>query len=123
IVDSKTRAPLEGATIISENGSFKTITDAGGYFYIPPQNRPLLFTIRHVGYSELKMQTSALSPQCPDLLMIPTVSALDAVVVHNIFTKGINKNLDGSIMLSTEGFGLLPGQVENDVLQISQALP
>lgn len=123
IVDSKTRAPLEGATIISENGSFKTITDAGGYFYISRQNRPLSFTVRYVGYSELKMQTSALSPQCPDLLMIPTVSALDAVVVHNIFTKGINKNLDGSIMLSTEGFGLLPGQVENDVLQISQALP
>src|SRR5690606_40560321 len=52
-----------------------------------------------------------------------SVSELETVIVQNIFTKGIDKNLDGSIAISTENFGLLPGQVENDVLQIAQVLP
>ena len=123
IIDFETQLPLEGATVISEVNSFKTITNAEGFFYIPPQNKNATFTVSFVGYIKITKNTSDLSTNCPALLMFPSVSVLEPVMIQNIFTKGIDKNLDGSILLSTQYFGLLPGQVENDVLQIAQALP
>ncbi len=123
IIDFETQLPLEGATIISENNSFKTISNAEGFFYVPLQNININFTITFVGYSRITKNTSELSTECTALLMFPSVSRLEPVMIQNIFTKGIDKNLDGSILLSAQHFGLLPGQVENDVLQIAQALP
>ncbi len=123
IIDFETQLPLEGATIISENNSFNTISNAEGFFYIPVQNKNVSFTVSFVGYSSIKKSTSSLSNDCSALLLVPSVSELETVIVQNIFTKGIDKNLDGSIAISTENFGLLPGQVEGDVLQITQALP
>ncbi|SRX54407.1 TonB-dependent receptor domain-containing protein [Aequorivita sp. CIP111184] len=123
IIDIETQLPLEGATIISENNSFNTISNAEGFFYIPEQTKNINYTISYVGYSSIKKNTSKLSNECSALLLVPSVAELETVMIQNIFTKGIDKNLDGSILLSTEHFGLLPGQVENDVLQIAQALP
>lgn len=123
LIDFETQLPLEGATVISEDNSFNTITNAEGFFYVPPQYKNTNFTISFVGYSRLTKNTSEVSTNCSALLMFPSISALEAVLLQNIFTKGIDKNRDGSILLSTEHFGLLPGQVENDVLQIAQALP
>lgn len=123
IIDFETQLPLEGATVISENNSFNTITNAEGFFYIPLQNKNVNFTVSFVGYSSIKKNTSNLSNDCEALLLVPSVSELETVIVPNIFTKGIDKNLDGSIIISTQNFGLLPGQVENDVLQIAQAFP
>lgn len=123
ILDWQTGLPLEGATIILKPGALKTISGADGYFFIPQQDSSTVFTVTYVGYSPLNKPLSALSTQCTDLLMMPSVSVLEPVVVQNVFTKGIDKNLDGSLVLSTRHFGLLPGQVENDVLQIAQALP
>ncbi|KXN98275.1 hypothetical protein LS48_11965 [Aequorivita aquimaris] len=123
IIDLETQMPLEGATIISENNSFKTISNAEGFFYIPLQSKNINFTVTYVGYAKITKNTSDLSPDCTALLLTPSVAELEPVIVQNIFTKGIDKNMDGSILLSTQHFGLLPGQVENDVLQIAQALP
>lgn len=123
IIDFETQLPLEGATIISENNSFNTISNAEGFFYIPMQNKNVNYTVSFVGYTPIKKSTSSLSNDCSALLLVPSVSELEAVMVQNIFTKGIDKNQDGSIIISTQNFGLLPGQIENDVLQIAQALP
>ncbi len=123
LIDYETQLPLEGATIIAADNSFKTISNAEGFFYVPQQPANTNFTISFVGYSRLASSTSKLSTDCSALLMFASISTLEPVLINNIFTKGINKNLDGSVVLSTEHFGLLPGQVENDVLQIAQALP
>lgn len=123
VIDFETQFPLEGASIISENNSFNTISNAEGFFYISAQNKNVNFTVSFVGYTSIKKNTTNLSTDCSALLLVPSVSELETVIVQNIFTKGIDKNLDGSIAISTENFGLLPGQVENDVLQIAQVLP
>jgi hypothetical protein len=123
IIDFETQLPLEGATIISENNAFNTISNAEGFFYIPAHHKKVSFTVSYVGYKSIKANTSSLSIDCSALLLVPSVSELETVIVQNIFTKGIDKNLDGSITISTENFGLLPGQAEGDVLQITQALP
>jgi hypothetical protein len=123
IVDFNIQLPLEGATIVSENNEFNTISNAEGFFYIPPQNKNVNFTVSFVGFSSVTKNTSSLSKDCSAILLIPSVSELEPIMIKNIFVKGIDKNLDGSIIISTQNFGLLPGQVENDVLQIAQALP
>src|SRR5690606_20724042 len=123
IIDFETQLPLEGATIVSENNSFNTISNVEGFFYIPAHHKKVSFTVSFVGYKSIKANTSNLSTDCSALLLVPSVSELETVIVQNIFTKGIDKNLDGSITISTENFGLLPGKVEGEVLQITQALP
>src|SRR5690606_21641682 len=123
IIDLRTQLPLEGANILFEEKNFSTVSNAEGYFYVPAlaQNAP--FYISYIGYLPLLKNTSELTTNCPAFLLTPSVSELETVIVQNICTKGIDKNLDGSIAISTENFGLLPGQVENDVLQIAQVLP
>lgn len=123
VVDAETGFPLEGATVVADDGSFNAITDAAGVFYVPLQTEHKPFTVSFVGYARMRKSTSDLAAQCTALALMPYVSELETVVIENIFTRGIYKNLDGSLLLSTTHFGLLPGQVENDVLQIAQALP
>src|SRR5690606_27394242 len=123
IIDFETQLPLEGATIFFEEKDFNTVSNAEGYFYIPATAQNATFYISYVGYLPLLKNTSELTKDCLAFLLTPAVSELETVIVQNIFTKGIDKNVDGSIAISTENFGLLPGQVENDVLQIAQALP
>ncbi|GAA3567254.1 TonB-dependent receptor [Snuella lapsa] len=48
---------------------------------------------------------------------------LEEVIVNNYLTTGITKFNDGSVMIKPEGFGILPGLIEPDVLQTIQALP
>src|SRR5690606_38057211 len=123
IIDFETQLPLEGATIFFEEKDFSTVSNAEGYFYIPATAQNATFYISYVGYLPLLKNTSELTTDCLAFLLTPAVSELETVIVQNMFTKGIDKNVDGSIAISTENFGLLPGQIEDDVLQISQALP
>ena len=48
---------------------------------------------------------------------------LEEVVVYNLLTSGLRKELDGSFTLIPDDFGILPGLIEPDVLQTVQALP
>lgn len=52
-----------------------------------------------------------------------TIQRLEEVVVTNYLTKGISKTNNGSIEVDTNGFAILPGLIEPDVLQIVQNLP
>jgi hypothetical protein len=123
IVDSKTKAPLVQANVYSQDKSFITITDSEGVFYISNSNFYPLLTVSYLGYDDSIINTGILGTECPEILLEQTVSELEEVVLFNFLTKGIDKHSDGSITLNTTDFGLLPGQIENDVLQIIQALP
>lgn len=123
ILDGETQLPLEGATLVLANNTYNTITNAEGFFNIPKQEQNTPFTISYIGYETAVLNTANLSSECNVIVMNRTISKLEPVLIKNMFTKGINKNIDGSLLLSTHLFGLLPGQVENDVLQIAQALP
>lgn len=48
---------------------------------------------------------------------------LDEVFVHNYLTRGLAKSIDGTIEISPQKFGILPGLSEPDILQTIQALP
>ncbi|WP_198515607.1 TonB-dependent receptor domain-containing protein [Ulvibacter sp. MAR_2010_11] len=123
IYDAETGSLLAGATIQSEDGKYATITNTSGEFYIPNTSESNELTISHIGYETIQIYLHELSESCASILLIPAVTQLNFVTLNTLFTKGIDKELDGSYTINTTNFGLLPGQVEDDVLQIAQALP
>ncbi|PQB04905.1 TonB-dependent receptor plug domain-containing protein [Aureitalea marina] len=60
---------------------------------------------------------------CPRLVMTPLPQALEEVYLLNFLAKGIEKRLDGSLLINYDDFDILPGLIEPDVLQTIQALP
>ena len=123
ILSAETGVPLENATVVSTLTSYGTVTNTDGTFYIPKYLLNEQLVIRHIGYQSWQVAVSDLSPECETLLIPTEVSTLDTVFIRNFLVQGIEKNLDGSIGINTSDFGLLPGQVENDILFVTQALP
>jgi hypothetical protein len=122
IIDAVTNEPLEGATITS-NANFATITNAEGTFYLPKNSLVETIIISYVGYNPIQLSRGDLTADCKKIIMLPSISVLSPITLHTYFTKGIRKQIDGSFVINTDNFGLLPGQVNGDILQIAQALP
>lgn len=123
IIDADRNSPLEGATIFSVNSNFTSVSDQRGYFYVSENNNAQMLMISYVGYETAQIPLSSLTENCLSIIMQPSISRLGEVVLETYLTKGIAKQLDGSYLINTDNFGLLPGQVDGDVLQIAQALP
>ncbi|MBZ0326954.1 MAG: TonB-dependent receptor [Altibacter sp.] len=123
ILDASSGFPLEGATVQTNNNKYATITNAEGVFYISENANITSVLISYVGFESYEIPLQRFETNCPTFLLIPSVTRLEYITLNALFTKGIVKELNGSISLNTDNFGLLPGQVENDVLQIAQALP
>lgn len=123
IISVETGSPMMGATIVEESGAFSVVSDSEGRFFIETQEPSKLVTISHVGYKNLTLSTSELTKECVKIFMEAETTKLETVVLNSYLTKGITKHANGKITLNTRNFGLIPGQVENDVLQIAQVLP
>ncbi|PVW13396.1 carboxypeptidase-like regulatory domain-containing protein [Marixanthomonas spongiae] len=124
IMDAQTGKPLEGANIITETNRFSTTSSAEGFFTLSEEiSNNTSITISFIGYYPMKISVEQLKADCPIILLQPETAVLDEVVIQTFLVQGISKKTNGSIAINTENFGLVPGQVENDVLQISQALP
>jgi hypothetical protein len=120
IIDAGTNMPLAGAKI---TGVGTTTTNSEGIFYISNHNDSETITINYIGFKTVKIPFDRIGEDCPDILMKPAISYLDQVTLQKYFTRGIRKQVDGSFVINTNNFGLLPGQVNGDILQITQALP
>lgn len=123
IISMLTGKPLEGATIQVIDGSFATVTDAQGLFYIPENTTQENVLVKHIGFTEITLPLSQLTKECVTIYLPTETTQLETVLLKGFLVKGINKEQNGAITINTENFELLPGQVENDVLQITQALP
>ncbi len=115
---------LAGASIHVSDTSLSTISNSSGFFHFSSAVSPKTqITITYVGYFPVNISVGELSASCPVILMHPKATELSEVVIKAFLVKGISKQANGSVRLNIADFGLLPGQVENDVLQIAQALP
>jgi len=123
VLDIKTGLPLSEANILVSNPRFSTTTNAQGYFYIAQEASNQTVTIQYLGFQPITIHIKALGADCLPIYLQPLTDILDEVLIKSLFVKGVNKQLDGAITLNTSNFGLLPGQIEDDVLQIVQALP
>ncbi|WP_272853999.1 TonB-dependent receptor [Altibacter sp. HG106] len=123
LIDGLQRVPLSEATITMTDGSFRTTTNQQGYFSIPEGSSGTMLRISHVGYETLTLPVAALRNNCPQFLMFTAISLLETVRIQGILVQGIDQNADGSTVVKADDFSLVPGQVENDVLQVVQNVP
>ena len=123
VFDDLTGQPLEGASVVVGNGKFGTITNALGEFFIPLEFVDVPFVIQYVGYHPSHGRVDTPNSNCTKLWLRPAISELNEVLIQNLLVQGIYRNINGSTAIKTNNFGLLPGQTENDVLQMAQVIP
>ncbi|SMC35586.1 TonB-dependent receptor [Cellulophaga tyrosinoxydans] len=125
IIDADTKEVLVGslAIVVDKKG---TISDLNGSFRLIGLKNNDQLTISFLGYEPQKfsvLEYLSLTDDCPIVALVPQQFQLQEVVVRNLFTTGFNQKRDGSIDFSTGNYGILPGLVESDVLQMIQVLP
>ncbi|MEL1240716.1 TonB-dependent receptor [Flavobacterium flavipallidum] len=125
ILTEDSQKSLSGATIRTNNSKV-TIASKNGSFNL--ENIPLetSITISHLGFETKEIKATAFfasAKDCPTIYLKPTKEELNAVLIPVFLTSGLQKAIDGSTILNTKKFGILPGLTEPDVLQSIQTLP
>ena len=120
--DKDSGDPVVFATV--SIGNFNTTTNSAGYFEIEGSFREQTVRIAHIGYKSLERDLAFFkSDQCGEVFLIPDQQQLAEVVLYDYLTRGIDKLDDGSFTIDFNQFAILPGLIENDVLQSVQAFP
>ena len=125
VLDNFGENTTQGATVEVLGTDLSAVTDTEGRFYLENVPGDATVRIRHLGYKSRYVPARELrsGQNCARILLSLFYQELDEVVVSQILTTGISKQWDGSIQMSSEDFGILPGLIEPDVLQTVQALP
>ncbi|NER10549.1 Outer membrane receptor for ferrienterochelin and colicins [Muriicola jejuensis] len=124
VFDNYGKNTIPGASVEVLGSSTALVTDMDGRFTLTNVPRDANLRIRFLGFKPRYIAASELSGNdCPSLLMALSYQELQEVVVYQFLTTGLTRETDGSILLSTEDFGILPGLSEPDILQTVQALP
>jgi TonB-dependent Receptor Plug Domain len=120
--DKDTNTPMASATIQTRfNG---TTSNENGFFKIEVNSNSELVTINYLGYKTIRKPYSEFQKNnCEILWMEPDFLPLSEIVISNYITTGINKINNGSFEIDFTNFDILPGLIDNDVLQSVQAFP
>ncbi len=120
--DKDTGDALVFATVLC--GSESTVSNADGYFELSNIIPGSLIEIRHLGYKTLERDVGFFKQdRCGEIYLIPDQQQLAEVVLFDYLTRGIDKLDNGSFSIDFNQFQILPGLIENDVLQSVQAFP
>ena len=125
VLDNFEKNTVGGASVEVLGTEIAAITDKNGTFSLTDIPRDAALQIKYLGYKTLFVDANELVDHnpCKVLLLAQFYQQLQEVVVYEFLTKGITKQLDGSLQMNSEEFGILPGLIEPDVLQTVQALP
>ncbi len=119
---SDTAQMVAGATI--QCGKEFSISDEKGNFNLKNISENDMVKIRFVGYQTVVAPVKEfLSVPCKKITLLRQFTTLQEVIVSDFITTGIDKKLDGSLVITAETLGILPGLIEPDVLQTIQVLP
>ena len=125
ILDNFERKTVVGATIEVLGSSIATVADLDGEFRLTNIPRKAVIRIRHIGFRNqfITAEDFVKTNPCQEIVLGIRYQQLEEVVVYELLTSGLTKQLDASITMNPGEFGILPGQIEPDVLQTIQALP
>ncbi|MFV8342960.1 TonB-dependent receptor [Flavobacterium sp. XS2P39] len=126
VLSDQNKSPLVGASVASGNNVIGTITNESGKFSI--QNVPInaTLTVSYLGFESRQFSAKELfstQNNCKEIILSTKNEELNQVLINVYLTPGLQKYLDGSTVLNTKKFGILPGLIEPDILQSIQALP
>jgi len=122
IRDKENLEPIAFAAIQTSN--FSTISNEKGFFEIKIKDLSQPLTISHLGYVTQSLSYKQFSlNNCSDIYLQANFQSLSEIVISNYITTGINKMNNGSYEIDFSKFDILPGLIDNDVLQSVQAFP
>ncbi len=120
--DSDTKEPLAFVTV--QNARRGTISNEEGYFEMDGLKPNETIRIAHIGYKALRQELKNFDAlNCSAIYLTPYQEELEGITVYDFLVRGIDKLDNGSFQLDFDRFSILPGLVEDDVLQSLQALP
>ena len=122
LLNKDTSEPLAGATV--QAGREAVVSDARGYFDIAVPDQQAVLSFRYLGYRTLERAYGFFPMEsCGRIYMVQEELLLPEIVLSGFLVRGLDKLDDGTYRIDFNAFSLLPGLVENDVLQAVQALP
>lgn len=124
LFDSRTKLPLSFASVIIKGTVRGTISEDNGYFKLKNIDRSQEIIIEYVGYKTITIIAEAYTTDnCNNIFLQPVVETLNEIIIAQYLTKGISKQIDGSLTLQNDALGILTGQTEPDVFESLQAIP
>ncbi len=101
-----------------------SISDINGKFMLKVNSPNEKIKISFLGYSPVTVSAlDFFNKPCKKITLIQKLEYINEIVLNDYLIKGIDKQLDGSIQIDYNDFGILPGLTEPDLLQTIQALP
>lgn len=126
VFSDEKKSTLIGASVIVNGIGKSTVTDENGKFNF--QNIPInaTLTVSYLGFESRQFTANELfsaQNNCKEIVLSTKNEVLNQVLIKTYLTSGLQKYLDGSTVLNTKKFGILPGLIDPDILQSIQALP
>lgn len=125
VFDAITKVPIEGVIIKTTTNTYST--NDKGLFVLKNEketlNKSSLVEISHLGY-QIHLEAYELNDtECHTIYLFEKTETLNPVLISNYIVEGISQTTGGNVKIDYEDFSILPGLIENDVLQTLQALP
>jgi len=117
---------LFGASISVVNTNSGTIANEKGFFSLDNISVNARVLISYLGYKTQEFTAKDLfanNDDCSTIFLEEKNLELNQVLITKFLTTGLQKNIDGSTVLNTKKFGILPGLTDPDILQSIQVLP
>ncbi|WP_378177696.1 TonB-dependent receptor plug domain-containing protein [Aquimarina sp. SS2-1] len=113
---------ISDATIQGNNSTI--ISNSEGRFTLNIDSPNEKITISYLGYIQIvKSASYFINNPCQDIILTQKVEYINEIILNDYLIKGIDKQIDGSVRINYNNFGILPGLIEPDLLQTIQALP
>jgi len=122
VVNKYTREVI--TNVMVTDGNTTVYTNETGDFTIQTKAfRNLYFYF--VGYADTEIAVSALRPNATSFVMIEEQTEMleEVIISKEYLTFGIDKSLDGAVVVNPNKLKLLPGLNEPDIMQSVQLLP
>ncbi|QNM85027.1 TonB-dependent receptor [Polaribacter pectinis] len=125
VLEAKTLAPLLLSSVKVNGYKIGTTTNDNGEFFLKDVPVNSTISISFIGFKTAKISVKELfsNNKCKQLFLEEDSEELSEVTVANFITTGLQKGIDGSTVLNTEKFGILPGLIEPDILKTIKILP
>ncbi|MGB5419233.1 carboxypeptidase-like regulatory domain-containing protein [Algibacter sp.] len=126
LISETDNEPLFGASVLISNSSKGVIANDDGAFQLDDVAINEQVVISFLGFKTQAIDVKELlflNGDCKTIVMIEKSETLNQILIKKYLTTGLQKYIDGSTVLNTKKFGILPGLTEPDILQSIQALP
>jgi len=118
LLDKDTRLPITETQIVVDSSLVMETDQKGNVKFEDSGETKYLVEVS--GYGSLEIQPTK---TCNPIYLSAVYKELDEVIVTSYITTGIDRNRNGSITITQEPLGPIPGQTTPDILQSIQMIP